>query len=399
MRINKIKINKYKSIERPIIINNLSNLNILVGPNNSGKTNILDAIELFFKDLSEEERFKDNKNDIEIEVSLNGKKESFSSKEEKKIEGSFIRIRDDSSIYQLLPKKLKEFKDNFPKEYLTFSKTIEKSFKNIEINEELFIKNISGRPITRMGEGFKRIFVILFYLFHPQYRIILIDEPALHLHPFLIKKLLYILDDKRLKNQVFLTTHHPTFVQAFYLKNIWRVSRDEITTKVNSFKKGIDTERLVQEINDDNSGMLFSDKVLLVEGVSDKIFMKEMLKRFYKKEKDIKVVDMGGKGVVDIYAEICNVFDIPYAVILDRDALYSPSLLRILSLKENIPSSKKINILKKREIFILKKDLEEIYPRKYGREDTKPLTALHVSRKITKEDFNRTEIKEILETI
>lgn len=34
--------------------------------------------------------------------------------------------------------------------------------------------------------------------------------------------------------------------------------------------------------------------------------MTEMINRFYEKEKDIKVVYTGGKGTIDLYANICE---------------------------------------------------------------------------------------------
>lgn len=47
MKISKIRIKNYRSIRSEISISYEDNL-VLVGPNNSGKTNILEAINLFF---------------------------------------------------------------------------------------------------------------------------------------------------------------------------------------------------------------------------------------------------------------------------------------------------------------------------------------------------------------
>ncbi len=421
MQIKQLQIDRYKSIEEPVSINNFSNLHILVGPNNAGKTNFLDAINIFFDQRLDKERFKDRKASVKISINLNGQDYSLeysgsplSEDEEilQKIKKHFIRIGDMSLIYTLLPQELKDFARNYPKEYQEFSLTLKDHFKDVEISEELFILSIHAdekkhRPLRRMGEGFKRLFVILFYFFHPEYNIILIDEPELHLHPSIIKKLLFILKEKNLQNQIFLTTHHPTFIQANYLQHVWRISRNENeSTVMHGFDNStINVDRFVQEINDDNSSMLFLDKVLLVEGISDRIFMREILDRFYKKEKDIKVVYTGGKGTVDLYAELCNVFNIPYAIMLDGDALHSPSLQKMKGvnfLKKNISNSDKIQRLRNMEIFILERDLEHTFPKKYKRRETKPLNALFVSRKIAAEDLKSSRmktVKEILEII
>ncbi len=417
MKIKKIKINHYKSITDPVVINSFSNLHILVGPNNAGKTNVLDAINLFFDSEINKERFEDKNTNINLVLSSNKKEMSLNykancllgDKEEISLaQKSFIRIQNTDSIYNLIPKELKDFKEKYPNDYNLFSLTLQKYFKDIEINEKLFILNIHSdnkeRPIKRMGSGFKRLFVIFFYLFNPKYKIILIDEPELHLHPSIIKRFLLVLSEKKLNNQIFLTTHHPTFIQADYLENIWRVSRNKNnSTSVNVLSgPKINTKRFIQEINDDNSGIFFCDKVLLVEGVSDYIFMKEIMKKFYKKDKDIKVVYTGGKGTVDLYSDLCEQFKIPYTIMLDRDALDSPSLKRVKKypyFKKGTTNKDKIEILKNKDIFILEKSLEQVYPFSYKIKTTKPLAAIHVSKQIKANDLNNKNMKTIKEIL
>jgi predicted ATP-dependent endonuclease of OLD family len=414
MQIKEIIINHYKSVTSPIHLRDFYGFHILVGPNNAGKTNILDAIHLFFDSNLEEERFLDKKADLKMTVFLDNKKHFFSYQNEKlyestdaKINNFFVRINEKLNYCEIID-NLRFFRENFPKEYQEFSSVLEKNFKGIEINEELFLYNIyadeKSRSIKRMGEGFRRLFVILFYIFHPQYKIILIDEPEIHLHPSIIKKLIHILETKSTNKQIFLTTHHPSFVQAKYLPNIWRVARnhENSTALYGFYGKNIDLNRFVQEINDDNSGMLFADKVLLVEGVSDAIFMREMINRFYKKEKDIKVVYTSGKGAVDLYATLCEIFNIPYSIMLDKDAINSSSLQRVKRFprfKKKISLAEKIKELKDLEIFILEKDLESTYPSRYKNKETKPLAALLISQKITENDLEQNKMKTIKEIL
>ncbi len=417
MHIKEIIINHYKSIKSPIHLRDFYGFHILVGPNNAGKTNILDAIHLFFDSNLEEERFFDKNTDIKMTIVSQNKKHFLTCKDgllsnhsSIVMADSFVRINENMN-YSKVVDGLRLFKKNFSEEYHEFSHALEKYFKGVEINEELFLYNVyadeKSRSIERMGEGFRRLFIILFYVFHPQYKIILIDEPESHLHPSIIKKFIHILETKSSKKQIFLTTHHPSFVQAKYLPNIWRVTRnEEKSTALYGFhKKDVDLNRFVQEINDDNSGMLFADKVLLVEGISDAIFMREMIARFYEKEKDIKVVYTSGKGAVDLYANLCEIFNIPYAIMLDSDAINSSSLQRVKKFpkfKRKSTFREKIDQLKEKEIFILEKDLEKTYPNRYRNKETKPLAALLISQKITRVDLeqkNMKTIKEILDKI
>lgn len=71
MKIINLRINHYKSIKDPIIINNFSYLHILVGPNNAGKTNVLDAIQTVFDNNTDPQRFSDKDIDIELTVNVN----------------------------------------------------------------------------------------------------------------------------------------------------------------------------------------------------------------------------------------------------------------------------------------------------------------------------------------
>ncbi len=421
MHLKEISINHYKSIKDPMHLRDFSRFQVLVGPNNAGKTNILDALHLFFDPHLEEERFTDEDADIDLtlvdennkEYKLGCKGRKFHGLQEVDQEKYFIRI-DGNVNHENVARMVKKFKKEHPMSYEKFTATLQNYFKEVEISEELFFLNVFAdhkkRSIKRMGEGFKRLFVILFYIFHPQYKIILIDEPESHLHPSIIKKFLHILDTENHGNQVFLTTHHPSFIQAKHLPRTWRVARNERNnTSVYGFpEQNIDIQRFIQEINDDNSSMLFSDKVLLVEGVSDHIFMREMINKFYEKDKDIKVVYTSGKGSVDLYADLCEAYHIPYAIMLDRDAINSTSLSRVKKfprLKKSVSFKEKLKILKENDIFILKKDLEGTYPKRYKeykKKETKPLAALFVSQKITKEDLdeeNMRIIKEIIERI
>ena len=213
MQIQKLKINHYKTIESPIQVTGFSNLHILIGPNNAGKTNVLDAIELFFNPSLDPDRYYDSKADLSLEIELRSKEKVIISQKEKhkeflvngkeaqnaeeifqEIQKRSIRIHSDDSAEKLIHEHLKHFKENYPKDYSEFCGSLQTYFDDIEISEQLVLSHVKSdrkqRSLERMGDGFRRLFVMLFYIFHPDYDIILIDEPELHLHPSIIKKFL-----------------------------------------------------------------------------------------------------------------------------------------------------------------------------------------------------------------
>lgn len=429
MRITNLEINHYKTVEKPIKITKFSNLHILIGPNNSGKTNILDAIEFLFSPDLDPSRFYDESADLNITVRLKSKDElkitfkhdrrtyllnkKNTTGQDKRIQQSqkrIIRVEPEMSLERLINQDLKTFKKYYNQTYYEFCQTLRDYFDDIEISEKLFLENIytdhRDRPLVRMGQGFRRLFVLLFYIFHPDYDIILIDEPETHLHPTILKKFLRVLKDKKFNNQIFLTTHSPTFVQPVSVEYIWRIARDKSrSTQIYTLSQSdfiLNRNRLAQELNSDNTEMFFADKILLVEGVSDRILMRGLIDKFYQGEDDIKVIYAGSKGNIDIYVNLCRAFNIPCAVMMDQDALKGtrPELIKSILNKYNKTTySEQIKILKGKDIFILDGDLEKSYPKKYQIKDTKPLNALYAAQMITEADLLSTQMKVIKKII
>lgn len=433
MHIQKLQINHYKTVEEAIVIDHFSHVQILIGPNNSGKTNLLDAVEQFFNPHPDPDRFYDSRADLIITLRLksgeiitiqqnkniqtwmiDSKKVQKNASAVTQIQKRVMRIGTEHTNTFAVAQSLKNFSHIYPTVYAEFCAMLKRYFSDIEMSDQLFLANIfsdhKNRSLERMGEGFKRLFVMLFYVYHPDYDIVLIDEPEMHLHPTLIKKFVQVLKDKKLSNQIFLTTHSPVFVQPEHIAHLWRVSRDENrNTKVYQLAGSgisLDPNRLEQELDADNSEMFFADKVLLVEGVSDRILMRGLIDRFYRGDLDIKVIFANSKDNIDVYAKVFEAFRIPYLIMLDGDALHthwSDVIAQALYGNERASRGRKIELLRRSNIFILDGDLEKSYPRKYQyRDDKKPINALRATRQITLQDLESREmrvIKNLLEVL
>lgn len=429
MRIKQLAIKHYKSVEEEIIFTNFQHINIFIGPNNSGKTNIFDAIESLLKTELDPIRYDDEKCDMSLEIETRNKdiitigkksnkktykinnQKSVSAKLPQNISAQTVRISYEATEEDFdFKNDLTGFKNKYPSEYSGFIKKISDYFPYMEINEQLFVAEVmmdrKDRPVERMGKGFFRLFLMLFYIFHPDYNIILIEEPSAHLHPSIIKKLARLLEDAHLNNQVFITTHCSLFVQPYNLHHVFRVKRSaNRNTKVYSLDRAhshLDKKRLVQELDADNTQMFFAEKVLIVEGISDRIFFRGMIDRFYKKDKDIKVIHSAGKGNVDIYMDLCDAFHLPYIVLLDKDAIRGSASWRVSSvLRKGMNKNKKIRVLKEHNIYVFPNGtLERNYPRKYQkRGNTKPLNALYAVSRITQQDYLSPEMAYVREVI
>lgn len=440
MQIKCIKINCYKSIKEPLILASVSDLTILIGQNNSGKSNILDAIEFALKSPDIGRLFY-VKADIELEL-------VFSENEQKRWqlpagEGIFVLQRglrelrfgkiilpynkSLQDMFSVCVKRLNadsfdEFK-NIEHDWHTlfaypgFLEKFRFSLKNhfpkiladknaLDINyeNEGLYEGDRRATIDRLGSGFRRIFTMLLYIFHPDYSIVLIDEPETHLHPALIKKLLISMLNAQ-AGQIFFTTHSPLFVKPMTLPNIKRVVKENNTTKIFGINKAkYDTRRLISELNADNLEMFFADKVLMVEGVSDRLLFRGLIDKFYKGDKDIKVIQAHGKGNIKLYLELLNIFKIPFTVVLDKDALktsFLQDLLFYLEIKlPPLSDNDLIEYLKRYGIFILNNGaLEANYPKKFQNEESKSLNALRAANQIDEADFDSSTMANLKEIV
>src|SRR3989339_11649 len=88
MRITKLHINHYKSFLRPFHLEKPGNIHIFIGPNNTGKTNILDALTQLYSE--DDLRLLDNNSDINIEFKLRSKYGKLLIVEQKNSQKKFI---------------------------------------------------------------------------------------------------------------------------------------------------------------------------------------------------------------------------------------------------------------------------------------------------------------------
>jgi predicted ATP-dependent endonuclease of OLD family len=436
--IKDLKIDKYKSIKSPIFLN-FSDLNIFIGQNNCGKSNILDALEfifneekdlptgqagktnLFYPDASirlrlelDSEKQKKYNSDKKIELVLNkGKRKIFNEKilnflkqNLKRLDeesfSNYKQIRIDYNTLYNYPHNLNKFKEHLK---IHFPKiVIDENAMDLKYENDGLYEGKRRVTMDYLGSGFGRIFTILLYIFHPEYTVVMINEPEIHLHPAIIKKLLWAMKNSQ-AGQIFFTTHSPLFVTPSTLANLFRVSKDNKNTNVYSLDEGCyDHERLVQELNADNLEMFFADQVILVEGPSDQLLLRGLVNCFYKGEKEIKIIQVYGKSNISIYVDLLKIFKIPFLIILDRDVLKGYQLMNLMRHLEinlsKMNDEELIKELKKYNIFIFPNgDLEDNYPKKYQNEKSKSRNALLAVNQITDADFYSKKMKNIREII
>ncbi len=403
MSVSEVLIRRYRSITQPLQMRCSPQVNIFIGQNNSGKTNILDSIHLLLDPQAQPElAFPET--DVEIKLK-DGRLLAYGSSVGKKTSSLLktIRISADEPIdYDFIDKAYGRLYRQYPDRFMALQTVLSETFPSFESSEDIVTVGRDGVRVRqgeetlvldRMGHGFQKIFYILLAVFHPDYDVVLLDEPESHLHPALIKKLAVIFASKS-TNQIFLTTHSPLFVRPQWLNSLYRVDRTpERGTEVfylNQSRVRLEPRRLLQELNADNLEMFFADKVLLVEGVSDRILMRGLIDRFYSVNKEIKVVETNGKGSMDVFSDVLEAFHIPYSILVDADAwgfwAGSFAARRGWSISRN-------RAVAARELFqhgvmiLPSGTIERYYPQKYQREKKKPLNAMRAASQISRAEY------------
>lgn len=308
------------------------------------------------------------------------------------------------------------------------------------LSHELFIQITRGKLTTSLEYSaagiFDALYVLTCILGHKN-KCILLDEPALNLHPNLQRKILNHISNtiKDNKNQVILVTHSPYLVNTEQIENTWRVIRESDSTKIINIGKSLldipkDNRKkiMIRLGNSEVRSLLFSKGVVLVEGSSDKLVFQRLDQKLSETDSGPKldenewtVLDMGGKEHLQAFLTLVNLLRISYVGIVDSDAImkcsnYIPingekirtstvpyaifrsrglsddeiSKLKKMNktIKSKIHDGKKIleynlsqrknleQFCNKYNILTLKKDLEHVLKSQIKRGESKPLKAL-----------------------
>lgn len=277
-------------------------------------------------------------------------------------------------------------------------KVVDIKFKT-DKNEEI--------PLSTIGGGNNELLLLLHEIIISGGRIMAVEEPEIHLHPEAERKLFRFMDEFSQTTQIFVVTHSPVFVEPENLRGLHRVAKKGDETIIYSMSSNdyIDKNRLEQELNTENCEMFFADKVLLVEGISDKIMMEGLIDRYCRSTAEIKVVSAFSKDNFEVYLDLLRIFKIPYIVMTDLDALKGRYKIKIIwrELKQHRELKKRderISFLKLKHIHVLSQgDLERSYPKRFRRGMTKPLDALFALNHMTDEDYNSDRMNDLREVI
>ena len=187
-------------------------------------------------------------------------------------------------------------------------------------------------------------------------RILCLEEPEAHLHPAMQYKLISYLkttdEEDNLKQQIFVTTHSSNIAAIAGIDNMYMLEhkrdtnscdcvqqrlKNQFLTNLNYSECSEDKEdklkkqskkyytakkHLMKFLDVTRSDMLFASRIILVEGIAEKLLMPKLMEKIgYRYEDEhISIVEIGGKHFeyfLEIYAK--NPIDKKVLCITDKD--------------------------------------------------------------------------------
>ncbi len=205
---------------------------------------------------------------------------------------------------------------------------------------EVYVQVIKDNyPVTieQTASGLYEILFLLTTIIGESGKVLLLDEPELHLHPTMQKRILSLLSETitQSRNQILLITHSPYLVSVADINATWRFTKSESGTRVHNLGRVLsemgsqEQEKLAVKLsNPDIRSLLFSRGVIFVEGLSDKIVVEQIDRYLSVKNKganidesEWSVIDIGGKKSLPSFMTLSNMLGVPNVSIMDYDAL------------------------------------------------------------------------------
>jgi hypothetical protein len=180
-------------------------------------------------------------------------------------------------------------------------------------------------PIQHSGGGNQEFLILMRHLSEGNF-IFGVEEPELHLHPQLARRVFDFFKKMSKENQIFLSTHSTIFVDHAELTSTWIVKKRGKETSIDRIESDEDLGRILLELGVRPSDIFFSNGVVFVEGPSDRDVYTTLAEKIGVDFRRMQVAIIptygksSGKYHLRVWTEAARNANIPFFMVLDKDA-------------------------------------------------------------------------------
>ncbi len=198
------------------------------------------------------------------EISLEGRISGAAEPDGKNQPGEFLRMEKEAPLNEeIVYEKINEDMIKIFPEFKKFTSKTEDNEKKVAIYFDKF-------PSASVGYGVNQIFVIVFDIDSRKNMIFGIEEPEIHLHSGIQRKLFDFLKNQSKEKQIIITTHSPIFCDCSNKIKLHLVNKNaEGLAKVTPIKDRRDFKSIKYELGAKLIDLFFCGFVVVIEGKTE----------------------------------------------------------------------------------------------------------------------------------